>query len=116
MKKRGDKFLIEDIIQTIEKIWEYIGDTDIETFRLNDLLTSAVERKYEIIGEAASKLSEEIKNNTKLIPWHKLTAIRNIVIHGYFVVDLDILFNTSKKELPDLHRKLTEILKDISHI
>ncbi|MDP8220432.1 MAG: DUF86 domain-containing protein [Candidatus Stygibacter frigidus] len=45
----------------------------------------------------------------------KLTAIRNIVIHGYFVVDLDILFNTSKKELPDLHRKLTEILRDIDH-
>jgi len=115
MKKRGDKLFIEDIILAIEKIWEYIGDTDIETFRSNDLIASAVERKYEIIGEAASKLSEEIKLNTNLIPWHKLTAIRNIVIHGYFVVDLDILFNTSNKELPDLHRKLTEILRDIDH-
>ncbi len=115
MKKRGDRLLIEDIVLAIEKIREYIGDTDSETFKLNDLLTSAVERKYEIIGEAASKLSEDIKNNTKEIPWHKLTAIRNIVIHGYFVVDLDILFNTSKKELPELHRQLTDILNDIEY-
>jgi len=115
MKKRGDKLLLEDIVLAIEKIQEYLKEIDIETFRINDLLSSAVERKYEIIGEAASKLSDDVKQKTKVIPWHKLKAIRNIVIHGYFVVDLDILYNTSKKELPDLHKELTEILRNIDH-
>jgi uncharacterized protein with HEPN domain len=113
MKKRGDKLLLEDIVLAIEKIMEFIGGIDIETFKINDLLSSAVERKYEIIGEAASKLSDDVKQKTNMIPWHKLTAIRNIVIHGYFVVDLDILYNTGKKELPDLHRKLTELQRNI---
>jgi len=115
MKKRGDKLLLEDIIIAIEKVLEYLREIDEETFKSNDLLSSAVERKYEIIGEAASKLSDDIKQKTKVIPWHKLTAIRNIVIHGYFVVDLNILYYTSKNELPDLHRRLVEILHNIDY-
>ncbi|MCF7920254.1 MAG: DUF86 domain-containing protein [Candidatus Cloacimonetes bacterium] len=73
------------------------------------MLTSAVERKFEIIGEAASKLSDEAKEFFKDIPWKKLTAIRNIIIHGYFTVDTEILYNTAVNDLKPLKTLLSEI-------
>ncbi|HSD63824.1 MAG TPA: HepT-like ribonuclease domain-containing protein [Ignavibacteriaceae bacterium] len=63
-------------------------------------------KEIEIIGEAASKLSEEYIENHSDVPWIDIVGMRNRLIHGYFDVDIELIWNTVKKDLPDLIIKL----------
>ncbi|MGD9335165.1 MAG: DUF86 domain-containing protein [Desulfobacterales bacterium] len=71
-------------------------------------MQDAVCRRLEIIGEAA-KLESEFKEQFLNIPWYKIVAMRNILIHEYFAVDLDQVWNTIQKDLPDLKNQLDKI-------
>ncbi len=66
------------------------------------MLVFALVRAIEIIGEAASKISPEGKAETSAVPWSSLVGMRNRLIHAYFDVDLDILWNTATVSLPEL--------------
>jgi uncharacterized protein with HEPN domain len=112
MKNRSDILLLEDIIIAIDHITAFINNAEYEKYASDPMLTSAVERKFEIIGEAAGKLSDDVKERYSNIPWHKLTAIRNIIIHGYFTIDLEILYNTAISDLQPLKIQLSQILRD----
>jgi uncharacterized protein with HEPN domain len=70
----------------------------------------AIIKSIEIIGEAASKVTEEFKSENKYIPWNDIISMRNRLIHAYFDVDLDIVWQTVKSDLPDLIRALEKIL------
>jgi uncharacterized protein with HEPN domain len=70
----------------------------------------AIIKSIEIIGEAASKVTEEFKSENKYIPWNDIISMRNRLIHAYFDVDLDIIWQTVKSDLPDLIRALEKIL------
>ncbi len=70
----------------------------------------AIIKSIEIIGEAASKVSEEFKSENKNIPWNDITSMRNRLIHAYFDVNLDIVWQTIKTDLPDLIKALEKIV------
>jgi uncharacterized protein with HEPN domain len=70
----------------------------------------AIIKSIEIIGEAASKVTEEFKSENKYIPWNDIISMRNRLIHAYFDVDLDIVWQTVKSDLPDLIKALEKIL------
>jgi uncharacterized protein with HEPN domain len=59
-------------------------------------------RHLQIIGEAASKLPEEVRNLAPDIPWHKIIGMRNILVHDYFAIDLDAVWNTVQRDIPSL--------------
>lgn len=71
---------------------------------------SAVVRQLEIIGEAAKRLSEEVKASTPDIPWREIAATRDRLIHGYFTVKLDIVWNVVERDLPLLKKSLSGLL------
>jgi len=73
-----------------------------------------VVRRLEVIGEAANKISESTRKKYPVIPWGKMTGMRNILIHEYFGVDYVIVWNTCKKSIPELKGQFQEVLKDIS--
>jgi uncharacterized protein with HEPN domain len=73
------------------------------------MLVLALVKEVEIIGEAASKVSPEIKSMYPEIPWSDMAFMRNRLIHAYFDVDLDVVWETIQKDLPDLMRKLQDI-------
>ena len=73
------------------------------------MLVLSLIKEIEIIGEAASKISENYKANFSEGPWTDIVGMRNRLIHGYFEVDLNILWNTITKDLPYLKKKLQEI-------
>ena len=77
----------------------------------NRMLVHSLVRVIEIIGEAASKVSDDLKNNYKEIPWLDIVRMRNHLIHAYFDVDLDILWDTVTKDLPQLVTKIEKIIK-----
>ena len=111
MPKRDWKILFEDILESIDKIKLYTKDIDFEKFISNPMIIDAVVRNIEIIGEASSKIPEEIKNNFSQIPWIKLKGIRNRIVHDYFGVDVNIIWEIIEKDLVELKKQIELALK-----
>ena len=111
MSKRDWKILFEDILESIYKIDNYTEEIDIEAFKSNSMLIDAVVRNIEIIGEASSKIPDEIKNKFAEIPWLKLKGIRNRIVHDYFGVDVEIIWKIIEKDLVELRHQIEIALK-----
>jgi len=110
MNKYDDVYLhhILDSISRIEKFTEGINKNE---FKNNELIQSAVIRQIEIIGEASKKLSDKFKNNYPNIPWTDITGMRDKLIHGYFGVDIDIVWLTIQKDIPKLRDLIKKIIE-----
>ncbi len=111
MSKRADTDFLNDSKEAILRINVYVENLSYEEF-LNDIKTQdAVVRNLEIIGEAIKNISEELKKKYPKIPWKDLAGVRDKLIHHYFGVNLDIVWNIVKEELPGIILQLEEILK-----
>jgi len=113
MSKRNWRLFVNDILECIEKIEKYISNLSYDDFVKDNKTKDAVVRNLEIIGEAANQIPLNIRKRYKDIPWVQIIGLRHRLIHGYFIVDYDIVWNIIKKELPDLKTKIKEILKDL---
>jgi uncharacterized protein with HEPN domain len=74
------------------------------------MLNLSLVRLLEIIGEAVTGISDELKETHPHIPWHQMTAMRNRLIHGYFDINLDVVWQTVKEDLPSLIKQINRIL------
>ena len=99
---RDYKLQLEDITEAIERIKQYTSNVSEEAFALDHKTQDAVIRNLEIIGEAARSLPEKIKDSTSEIQWHKIIALRNILIHEYFGVNTKILWDVITNKLGKL--------------
>ncbi len=109
---RDYRLYLEDILEAINRIEEYTRSLSFEEFAKNNLVIDAVVRNLEIIGEACRSLPEEIRQKNPDIEWRKIIGLRNILIHQYFGIDIDILWDIVKKKLPDLKLKIKRILAE----
>ena len=100
---------INDIIQQINFIEEFVVEMNIEEFIKDKKTQFAVIRCLEVVGEAVSKIPEEIKSEYPEIPWITIKNMRNRLIHGYFDLNIKIIWNTIEKDIPDLKQKITRI-------
>lgn len=107
---RHEKLYLADIVEAAKAIDGFVSGITREQFLENDLLRSGVLYKLTIIGEAASKLSKEIKNKYPDMEWAKIVAFRNIAIHAYFSVDWKIAWNAATLNVPLLKEKIKAIL------
>ena len=112
MNKDGTIY-IADIIESIEKIEEYTKDLTEEQFNKNDQVQDAVLRRLAIIGEAAKNIPEETRAQFSEIPWRKIIALRNILIHEYSSIEIKRVWNILHGNLRDLKTTLKNI-KSIS--
>ena len=112
MSKRNYRILILDILQNIEKINKYIAYLNFEDLQKDDKTKDAVIKNLMEIGEAANHIPDEICNNFSDIPWTQMISLRNRLIHGYFVIDYDIVWTIIKDELPLLYGKLKAIIDE----
>jgi uncharacterized protein with HEPN domain len=103
---------LQHIIESIEDIEIYIAGLDKLTFREyhNKEKQDAVLRRLEIIGEAVKYIPDEYKNQHPEIEWKKPMAMRNKLIHEYFGVDLDLVWDTITKILPSFKRQIIALL------
>jgi uncharacterized protein with HEPN domain len=106
MSKRDDSLLIGDIIESGNKILDYTAFLSFEEFISDSKTVDAVIRNFEIIGEAANRLSEELKDNNPDIDWHRIRGFRNRIIHDYFGIDYTIVWQIKESYLPGLLEKL----------
>jgi uncharacterized protein with HEPN domain len=108
---RADSFsLIEDILESGNKIKRYTHGMDFESFLSDDKTTDAVIRNFEIIGEAANRLNDEFKDRFPQVDWHRIRGFRNRIVHDYGGIDYSIVWNIIESFLPQLMDDLKEIL------
>ena len=111
MPSRDWRFRIEDMLEAIGRIEEFVHGRNLDSF-LNDRRTSdAVVRNLEILGEAARNIPEEIVSRYPEVPWKKARDMRNVLIHAYFGVDLPSVWQTIQEDLPPLKAQLTTVLR-----
>ena len=115
MSKRDWRLFVSDILESIEKIERYTLGVSYEEFMKDDKLKDAVVRNLEIIGEAANYIPDEIKVKYKDIPWRQIVGLRHRLIHGYFVVDYDIVWNIVIKDIPRLKTAIKRILEEFTN-
>jgi len=115
MSKRDIRLFIIDIKESIEAIFEYVKDEDLDSFIKDRKTYSAVIREFEIIGEATKHLPKELTDRYDSIGWRDIKDFRNMLIHEYFGVDFEIVWNTIKNDLPPFYEVVCEIERGLKN-
>lgn len=105
-----DQTYVGRILAATERIRRYVGRKGRATFLRSALLQDAVIRNIEIVGEAAGRVSAETTERTPEIPWREVIGMRHRLIHGYLEVNLEIVWQVVRRDLPVLERSLRAIL------
>jgi len=107
---RDYKQQLDDILQAITFIREYVKDMDYKAFEADRKTQHAVIHNLEVIGEAARSMPDEVKDNAAEIEWYKIIALRNILIHEYFGVNLKIVWDVVRNKLGALETTCRKLL------
>lgn len=110
---KEDKAYLLHIRDACRKIAKFTKGMSYGAFLENELAQSAVVREIAIIGEAASRLSASFRYKHKEVPWQDVIGMRHKLVHGYFSVDLEIVWKTVEEDAPPLRKNITRILKEM---
>ena len=113
MSPRRTRDRIQDILDAIEEINAFTLGTDLTAFRGDAKTIRAVELNFIVIGEAATYIPADVQAARADIPWHLMRAMRNRIVHAYFSVDPDIVWETIQNDLPQLVKPLCDLLATI---
>ena len=102
--------LVQHILQSIAYIEEYVKDKSYQEFETSVQFQDSVLRRLEIIGEAVKHLSDKFKGDYPHLPWKKIAGMRDILIHEYFGVDLELAWTVVEKDLPFLKQELQKVI------
>jgi len=106
----SDHTRLRHMIEAAREAVGYIKDLPREDFNSQRPLQHSIVRCIEIIGEAASRISPELRGTNPHIPWQDMIGMRNRLVHAYFDLDLDLIWITAKQELPDIIPRLEALL------
>jgi uncharacterized protein with HEPN domain len=103
---------VEDILDEMKKAEILLEDTTYEQFEADFRINYALVRTLEIIGEAAKRLPEDIRQRYPGIPWRGMAGMRDRVIHGYDRVDLQVVWDVVKQDIPHIRPQIEQMLMD----
>jgi uncharacterized protein with HEPN domain len=111
MKKAKDNLVyVKHIRDAIEKIYEYTLHHTLDDLKTNEWDQAAIMRYFEIIGEAVTRIEPSFKETNSSIEWRDMSDFRNFLIHDYIDVDVNIVWDTMKKNIPILKEKIEQLL------
>lgn len=113
MSKREPLLLLKDIEESIKKIKAYTKGMSFKMFQNDDKTIDAVIRNFEIIGEAANRIPDEIKDKFTEVNWHRIRGFRNRIVHDYMGVDLEIIWEIIEKNIDELQEQIEEMINRI---
>jgi len=112
MSSRSTRVLLEDMLDAIQQIQSYTTGMDKDSFTKDRKTQDAVVRNLEIIGEASGRLPDSFREEYSDIPWTLVRGLRNRIVHAYFGVDLQLIWEVIQDDLPTLRSQLSKLLKD----
>lgn len=107
---RDYKLYFKDILDAFESIEKFVEDMSFENFKEDDKTTSAVIRKFEIIGEVTKQIPDKIKQKYSEVPWKEMAGMRDRLIHFYFGVDYNLVWATIKNRIPQVKSMIKKII------
>lgn len=107
---KDQKTPLKHILDEINFILKYTKDINFDSLTKNEVLERAIVRSLEIIGEAVKQIDEDFKKQYKDIEWKKIASFRDILIHRYFSIDWDIVWDVIKNKIPELRDKLRNLI------
>jgi uncharacterized protein with HEPN domain len=105
-----DLTYLGDVLDAIKWVENYLRGVDKKDFLANHMMQDAVMHQIEIIGEASNNVSDEFQERHPELPWMLMRAIRNKIVHDYREVNLDIIWDTAKNDLPPLKAQIRKLL------
>ena len=109
--RKDDLIRLKHMLDAAKEAGSFVSGKKRSDLDANRQLTLALVKDIEIIGEAASKVSQETKTNYPAIPWLDIVNMRNRLIHAYFDIDLEIVWDTVTKDLPPLMTEIGKIVR-----
>ncbi len=106
---KDDSIYIDHIINSIDRILDYIAGKDRESFEAELVTQDAVVRQLEIIGEATKRVSTELRSKHPDIPWSDMAGMRDILIHDYIDVDFGVVWKTASEDIPNLKALISRL-------
>ncbi len=113
IKKREYTDYLKDIFDSINDIESFVSGMSFEDFKKDKKTINAVVRSIEIMGETVKKIPKTLKDKYKEAPWRKISGMRDKLIHEYFGVDVEILWETATKDIPYLKHLIKNILENL---
>lgn len=104
---------LDDIVEAAEKIERYTERMDYEEFASDEKTVDAVLRNFEVIGEAAKNVPDEIYREYNDVPWSEMAGMRDKLIHGYATIELRIVWMTVKEEIPTLIPQIRTVREEL---
>jgi len=111
--KRDYKLFIKDILECINKIENFVGEMSFDEFMKDEKTKSAVIRELEVMGEATKNIPKSIRDKYKNLPWSQIAKTRDKIIHFYFGVDYEVIWEVVKKRLPEIKAVIERIFKEL---
>ncbi len=110
--RKDYKIYLADILEAVANIRDYTDDLTFEDFVGDRKTIDAVNRNFGIIGEATNRIPKDIKNKYPNIKWHRIISLRNIIIHDYESIDLEVIWDIIKNRLSIFASQISKILEE----
>ena len=110
MSRRDDRISLVDMLIHAKEAVALSGETSLNDLIEDRVMQLALQKLVEIVGEAANRVSEETQQRHQEIPWPQIIGLRNRLVHGYYDINLDILWQIIQNDLPPLTERLKAIV------
>ena len=108
---RHEPSFLKDILSACRKIEAIVAATDEDSFLKDEILPAAILHHLAVMGEAIGRLSVDLRERHPQVPWRQIIAVRHRIVHAYFDLDWQILWDTATGDIPELRRQVREILE-----
>lgn len=109
---RDYKIFLQDVLEAIANVAEFVGAMTRNEFEADKKTVHAVVRDLEVIGEAIKSVPAEVRGRHPQVPWQRIAGLRDILIHHYFEIDIDIVWDIIQNKLPELKLQIETVLGD----